>query len=206
MKKYLLRISLFLISCSGTPYDGEPREVYCVRSNGAELPVIISGKDTKDIILYVHGGSGSTSLQQFYAPVFENFKKEYRVVLYDQRGSGGARGYITEDSMTVDQHVKDLDAVVNSVLTKYPQSSIYMIGHSSGGIIFAAPALNMEDNIPLTLASSTKHISYVSKAFYIYIPELAEFDTYNIELVSKLLPDPYLGNFDFTGTNQSFTS
>ena len=137
MRLLLLFISIFITSCSVIP-DENKREVYYVQSAGASLPVIIAGADVDDVILFVHGGPGSSGLFYFYAPAWESIRKKYRMVFYDQRGSGGARGHIEESSITVDQNVKDLDVVVASVKAKYPNSNIYLFGHSYGGMISAA--------------------------------------------------------------------
>ena len=137
MRLLLLFISIFITSCTVTP-DENKREVYYVQSAGASLPVIIAGADTDDVILFVHGGPGSSGLFYFYAPAWESIRKKYRMVFYDQRGSGGGRGHIEESSITVDQNIKDLDAVVASVKAKYPNSNIYLFGHSYGGMISAA--------------------------------------------------------------------
>ena len=137
MRLLLLFISIFITSCTVTP-DENKREVYYVQSAGASLPVIIAGANVDDVILFVHGGPGSSGLFYFYAPAWESVRKKYRMVFYDQRGSGGARGHIEESSITVDQNVKDLDAVVASVNAKYPNSNIYLFGHSYGGMISAA--------------------------------------------------------------------
>ena len=137
MRLLLLFISIFITSCSVIP-DENKREVYYVQSDGASLPVIIAGADVDDVILFVHGGPGSSGLFYFYAPAWESIRKKYRMVFYDQRGSGGARGHIEKSSITVDQNVKDLNVVVASVKSLYPNSNIYLFGHSYGGMISAA--------------------------------------------------------------------
>ena len=165
----LLFISIFITSCTVTPV-GNSRDVYYVQNNGATLPVFISGTDSQEIVLYVHGGPGSSALLYSYAPIWEILQKKYRMVFYDQRGSGGGRGHIDQKDMTVEQHVSDLTAIIASVKAKYPSSKIYLFGHSYGGMIstsyttlnqdkisglmLLAPAMNIVDlstRIPATM-------------------------------------------------------
>jgi len=150
MYKYVKISSIFFLilsSCSISPSLEEKRQVYYVHNDGATLPVVIAGKNSNDIILFVHGGPGSSGLLYYYADAWKNVRKSYRMVFYDQRGSGGARGHITKGSITVDQHVEDLDVVLSSIKTLYPQANIYLFGHSYGGIISGAYSAVYQDKL-----------------------------------------------------------
>lgn len=111
--------------------------------------------------------------------------------MYDQRGSGGARGHLAKDSMTVDQHVKDLDAVVHSVLIKYPSSSIYMIGYSYGGMISGAYTSIHQDKL--------KGIIFVAPALNI-VDMSARIPTH----VLTNFIDPYLSRTDISGEDREY--
>lgn len=188
-------IIIFFAIFSGCSINSEEsmskRDVYYVKSAGAELPVITFGADNSNIILYVHGGPGSTSLQQFYSPLFQDLKKTYRIVMYDQRGSGGARGHISPASLTLDQHVEDLDAVINSINIKYPNSSIYMIGASYGGMVSSAYASVHQNKL---------------KGLVLLVPAL------NIVDMSTRIPDnilktfiiPYLERTDISSKDRTY--
>ncbi|MGL4367932.1 MAG: alpha/beta fold hydrolase [Brevinemataceae bacterium] len=138
MYKNLLIIVILLFSSCSVLDVSKKREEYYVESDGALLPVVIAGTNSDQIILFVHGGPGSSGLLYYYADAWIQLRDKYRMVFYDQRGSGGGRGHISKESMTVDQHVTDLRRVVLSVKEKYPNSRIYLFGHSYGGMISAA--------------------------------------------------------------------
>ncbi|MGL5721407.1 MAG: alpha/beta fold hydrolase [Brevinema sp.] len=137
MKK-LLTICIFLFGCSVSP-DND-RTTYFVENEGAIMPVIMRGPDTQQVILFVHGGPGSTSTPIPRSKVFNELSKTMRTVFYDQRGSGGARGRVTEKSISIPYFVRDLDAVVSSIFARRPDAEIIMVGHSFGGLISGAYA------------------------------------------------------------------
>ncbi|MGL5956947.1 MAG: alpha/beta fold hydrolase, partial [Brevinema sp.] len=190
--KYLLLliVGLLTFSCQLTPYN-EKRDFYYVKSAGAELPVVISGVDTEDIILFVHGGPGSSGLLYYYAPAFEQLRTSYKMVFYDQRGSGGARGHISKDSITIDQHVKDLDAVVNSLKIMYPKSRISLLGHSYGGMIAGAYTSINQQKLANTI--------FLSPALNV-VDLTTRIPTHFIEAFI----DPYLKRTDITQENRKY--
>lgn len=175
MKQYfIINLLFFLGACSLDPSLKEDRRVYYVHNKGASLPVVIAGVDSKDIILFVHGGPGSSGLLYYYAEAWKNVRKTYKMVFYDQRGSGGGRGHISKKSLTVDQHVEDLDIVLESVKSLYPHANIYLFGHSYGGMIAGAYTTVHQDKLKgLMLLSpalnivdlSTRIPSYMIKQF-----------------------------------------
>ncbi|MGL5253667.1 MAG: alpha/beta fold hydrolase [Brevinema sp.] len=133
MKKSLIFICIFLFGCSFSP-DND-RTTYFVENEGAIMPVIMRGPNTKRVILFVHGGPGGTSTAIPRTEVFNELAKTMRTFFYDERGSGGARGHITEESIALPYFVRDLDAVVNSILALRSDAEIIMVGHSFGGLI-----------------------------------------------------------------------
>lgn len=184
----VLFISVFITSCSIKPYE-DSRKLYYVQSAGASLPVLIAGTNSKDIIIFVHGGPGGSGLVYFYAPAWESIRKKYRMVFYDQRGSGGARGKISESSITVDQNVKDLDLVVTSVKSLYPDSNIYLFAHSYGGMIASAyTSINQNKLTGLMMLSPALNVVNMSSSI-------------SPNIITKFI-DPYLNRSDISNNSR----
>lgn len=192
MKKLLL--CLLLSSCSVNDLSPtKERIVYYVKSDGAELPVEITGANTEKTFLFVHGGPGLSSLLFSITPALRDIRKEYRVVLYDQRGSGGARGHATTNSITLEQNIKDLDLVIDSVKTKFSNSQIYLVGHSYGGIIASGYASVYQSKIKALLLISP----------VMNIPALRTFLPKN--MISKFI-DPYLSRKNISHNSRDYWS
>lgn len=159
MKKTILLV-LLLSMCSITPQE-KSRKTYFVESADASIPVFYLGPDTKKIILFVHGGPALSSVYYYYMAFFQRLAQHYKIFFWDQRGSGGSRGAITKESITIPQFVEDMDVVYTSIKVLYPNSDIYVMGHSYGGLvggayssfyndkvaasIFVSPAFNIEE-------------------------------------------------------------
>lgn len=93
------------------------------------------------MIIYINGGPGSTSIDVATADMFgwsDGLEENFAMVYYDQRGCGNAQGNIDENTLTIDQFVKDLDAIVAVLKVKYQDPAIYLMGASFGGFIGAS--------------------------------------------------------------------
>ncbi|MGL4366897.1 MAG: alpha/beta hydrolase [Brevinemataceae bacterium] len=146
----ILGILLFFTSCSLQLGKGFP-DTYYVLSDGARLPVYIKGPDTQKVILFVHGGPALSGVLYYYMPFFQELIKHYRVVFWDQRAGGGARGHTPLDTITVNQFVKDMDAVYQSILVRNPDSQIYVMGHSFGGLFGGAYVSRFNDKVKASM-------------------------------------------------------
>ncbi|MGL4561820.1 MAG: alpha/beta fold hydrolase [Brevinema sp.] len=161
------------------------REMYYVHSKKATLPVWIFGKKSNKVFLFVHGGPGLSGLVSERNEFIQILAKKYRVVLYDQRASGFSRGHPNINSITLDQHVEDLDAVVDIIMAKYPQSEIHLFGHSFGGLVSSAYASIYEDRIEtLSLFSPLLSIARLTRI----LPNI---------MITKFI-DPYLAREDIS--------
>jgi pimeloyl-ACP methyl ester carboxylesterase len=124
-----------------------------VRIEGTEIPVWVRGNiSSKKIIIYINGGPGSTSIDVAKADMFnwsEGLEENFAMVYYDQRGCGNAQGNIDENTLTISQFVKDLDAIIGVLNDKYQNPSIYLMGASFGAFIGINYLLtnNFEDKI-----------------------------------------------------------
>ncbi len=143
--KYLLvaLIALMLINCSPEEiFSDHARHDYWLLHEGAKLPIIVEGNTNSMIFLILlHGGPGG-SAQEFNASskaFTDNLENDYALVYYDQRNSGLARGEWDEEKLTIEQHIEDLDKVLELLKHKYGADiKLFLAGHSWGSYLATA--------------------------------------------------------------------
>ena len=143
-KSIFLFLALFfgLTSCSEDfELSPESDTFFHVKIEGTELPVWVRGNtQSNQFIIYINGGPGLTSIDVAKADLFnwtDYLEKEAAVIYYDQRGCGNAQGNLDENTLTIAQYVKDLDAIITVIQSKYSQARIFLMGHSFGSFIGA---------------------------------------------------------------------
>ena len=110
--------------------------------DGAKLYGVSAGSG--EPVVVVHGGPGFDALHMM--PLMD-LADEFRVILYDQRGTGRSTAEITGQTMTVDRFVEDLEAVRRD----YGLNRVHLVGHSWGGGL----AMHYAVKYPQRLASFT---------------------------------------------------
>lgn len=137
----LTSVSIILLACVllGSCSVGflENGDYFFLKSDGAVLPVWVNGNiDSGVFIITVHGGPGETSGHEFpMSRGFQYLEDDYAFVYWDQRMSGLAQGDPDSDLLTQEQHQIDLDRVVTLIEHLYNPTSLYLLGHSWGGIM-----------------------------------------------------------------------
>ena len=146
---FYLILLISTVSCSNDDlFNDESRQDYWLQHKGADLPIIVEGNtNSKTFVLLLHGGPGGTA-QEFNAslqPFTDILEAQYAMVYYDQRNAGLARGEWDEEKLTIEQHVEDLDKVIDFLYFQYgSDSKIILTGHSWGGYLGTAYILNPE--------------------------------------------------------------
>lgn len=90
-------------------------------------------KENAPLLIYLHGGPGDAAL-----PLVMKYNKmleqQFTLVVWEQRGAG--KSYYKFDSpITIDVFLNDLHSLVEHLLSRFHQSSLYLIGHSWGSIL-----------------------------------------------------------------------
>jgi proline iminopeptidase len=120
--------------------SGEARIIHV---NGFDLYYRELGADGGHApIVVLHGGPGHSS--QSFKRSFDFLAKDYRVIYYDQRGSGNSQIKPDSADYTVDQLVEELETIRRDVIGA---EKVSVIGHSAGGALAQRYALAHSEHL-----------------------------------------------------------
>jgi pimeloyl-ACP methyl ester carboxylesterase len=118
-----LLLSITIISCSD--------DDLILRNKGADMPVWVRGNlSSGKMILFLHGGPGDCSM--CYRYYLEPLEKDYAVAYWDQRVAGSSAGRVDIQTLTYQQFLEDTELVVKMLRQQYPDTKLYLMGHSFG--------------------------------------------------------------------------
>lgn len=148
MKAARLLLLVFLVlsvSCQeGAPEFSEG----FLEANGTTLYYKTIGSGEPIVVL--HGGPGFDHRQ--FLPYIAELASRYRVILYDQRGTGLSSGPVDPDSITIDNFIADVEAIRE----EFGIRRMNLLGHSWGGILAMHYAIRHPGRLrTLTLCSTT---------------------------------------------------
>lgn len=90
-------------------------------------------KEAAPLLVYLHGGPGDAAL-----PLVMKYNKmleqKFTVVVWEQRGAGKSY-YKFDGPVSIDVFLDDLHTLVDHLLSRFHQSSLYLVGHSWGSIL-----------------------------------------------------------------------
>ncbi|MCK5278378.1 MAG: alpha/beta fold hydrolase, partial [Cyclobacteriaceae bacterium] len=98
------------------------------------------GNDTARTIIVIHGGPGQ---DYRYLLSLKALSDEYRVVFYDQRGTG-LSPRVEASELTLQSSIEDLDRIVNYYC---PDEKVNILGHSWGGMLGSAYLAKYPDKV-----------------------------------------------------------
>ena len=132
MKKVLFVIVLALLSFTGCKKEEfETDQVLYLRHKGADMPIYVAGEPSSNvIILFLHGGPFESAKATDYW--FKALQKKYVVALWEQRAAGFSSGKVDFSTLNLEQYAEDCSYVVKLLKQKYPNSKIFLMGHSFG--------------------------------------------------------------------------
>lgn len=113
--------------------DQDP-SVPSITINGAQLHAEAFGPADSALIVVLHGGPGSDYRHLLNCKAFADHG--YRVVFYDQRGSGLSERF-PKEAYSIQIMLDDLKAVIQHYQTS-PTQQVFLLGHSWGAILAAA--------------------------------------------------------------------
>jgi pimeloyl-ACP methyl ester carboxylesterase len=107
-----------------------------VNLGGQEQWILIRGMDiTKPVILFLHGGPG-TSNMCLLRKYTDELEKHFIVVTWDQRGAGKSYQAINPySSMTIDRFVLDTGELTQLLCHRFDRQKIFLVGHSWGSLL-----------------------------------------------------------------------
>jgi pimeloyl-ACP methyl ester carboxylesterase len=182
---------------------GQINEERFIKINGIEQWVTIKGDKTKPVILFVHGGPGST-MSPYTDATYKGWGKDFILVQWDQRGAGKTFGhtappelspaYLQANPLTVDQIVNDGTALTQ-YLTKYlGKQKVILFGTSWGSIIAAEMAVKRPDLYKAYVGHSqvVEPAADLIKAYYkVYQLAQQASDQPSLEVLKSLGPPLY---------------
>lgn len=87
------------------------------------------------LLILLHGGPGMSEMR-FFRCYNGPLEKRFTVVYWDQRGAGKSFDpNIPKSTMTVEQFIVDLDALVDAMCARVGQSKVVIFGHSWGSVL-----------------------------------------------------------------------
>lgn len=127
-----LPLLLALASCIQVPKTIQFDEaIPYTEINGYKFHTEIFGKPESTPVIVLHGGPGG---DYEYLKPLQSISKDYRVIFYDQRGTG-LSPRVDKKSLTLEQNLDDLNAMVEHFSNG---RKIKLIGHSWGGMLIVA--------------------------------------------------------------------
>lgn len=130
---------IFIIgSCSKSPKVASDQldNHYFIKIGNIALPVRVCGYYNSDIaIVYVHGGPGGSAQTERANIYWQEIEKRYKVIYYDQRGSGATQGKVNVEDMTLEKFSDDLNIIVDFAKQIAKAEKVFIHGSSWGGAL-----------------------------------------------------------------------
>ncbi|CAM1340541.1 alpha/beta fold hydrolase [Tenacibaculum amylolyticum] len=156
-----------------------------VNIGGIEQWVTIKGDDiNKPAILFLHGGPGSV-MSPYCDSIYGNWKKDFILINWDQRGAGRTFGknapkevnedYFIENKLTLDRMVKD-GVELSEYLLKYLKKKKLVLIGSSWGSILGVKMIMKEPSLYQAYIGNAQFVGFMKNYSYAYgtVLKLAE--------------------------------
>ncbi|OUQ39148.1 hypothetical protein B5E65_15305 [Gemmiger sp. An120] len=91
----------------------------------------VKGDETKPLLLFLHGGPGVCN-RHTVMTTHADLQRDFLVVAWDQRGSGGSYKGAKPETLTIDRLVEDARELVAWLCREYRRKKVYLLGGSWG--------------------------------------------------------------------------
>lgn len=192
----VLIVSFFLVRAIGmaiynrTP-DGGINESMYIDVNGTKQWINIYGEDKDNpVLLYLHGGPGSSTSHIDYA-FTRKWADVYTVVTWDQRNCGKSYDSKQNDiELTKELFLTDGKEVTEYVLDYLSKDKLTILGHSWGSIFGANLVLEYPEYYECFIGTG-QLVDYLEneKAFIKEALKWAENDSETLSLINSLTPE-----------------
>lgn len=121
---------------NGNVIPGSISEKIHIDIDGAEIGLLITGKNTSNpVLLFLGGGPGIPEyLLEYLYP--SKLAEEFVVCYLEYRGTSiSYSSDMDADSLTTDRYLSDVAAVTEYLRNRFSQEKIYLMGHSFGTFI-----------------------------------------------------------------------
>ncbi|MCB9737018.1 MAG: alpha/beta hydrolase [Deltaproteobacteria bacterium] len=127
---------------SRTPVPGSVAVIEQVVLGGVAQSVVIRGRHRDaPVLLYLHGGPGTSELGMVRTYNMPALEERFLVVVWDQRGA--AKSFAAREpaaGMTIAQLVADTCELADLLCRRFGQEKVYLVGHSWGSALGALTA------------------------------------------------------------------
>jgi proline iminopeptidase len=140
MKKFIFFVTFIsvLANCKNKPADYYSESGF-KEINGTQLYYKVLGSG--EPILIIHGGPGLS--HDYLLPNLKSLSEKFKLIFYDQRASGSSAQDLDANSVTIDNFIKDIDALREA----YDLKTLNIMAHSWGGILAMKYATMYPNNI-----------------------------------------------------------
>lgn len=199
LTKLFLFVSIFTANAQ-TPINKKE----FVTIGGIEQWITIKGKDvSKPVILFIHGGPGS-SMTPYADNIFAGWEKDFVLVQWDQRGAGRTYGknapaeqtaeFFQTHPLTIAQMTADGIEVAEYLIKHLDKKKVILFGTSWGSALAAKMALKRPDLFYAYVGHSqivnpSEDFKEVYKMTYKMAKEAA--DQQSVEVLEALGEPPY---------------
>jgi len=136
---FIIILSAVLCSCQKEQIEigTDVSETFYVENQGASMRVLVEGNTaSKTILLFVHGGPGSSAYFYNTDYISNHIEDKYAVAYWDQRNAGASQGNNNADNFNLPTMTEDLEKVIQVLRYRYGNDvSIFLLAHSFGGIL-----------------------------------------------------------------------
>jgi len=150
MRTPLVEVFFSLIFFYSSAFGNPIQESQSVKAGRIFQWIKIEGdNDQNPVLLFLHGGPGSSAMNYSYRFTHE-LKKHFIVVEWDQRETGKTKSLNrSTQPLTVSLYESDAVDIINFLRNRFHQDKIYLVGHSWGGFL----ALQVASHHPELLAA-----------------------------------------------------